>query len=132
MSLINEVKAWLSKPDKQILRTFDEDAKAVLDLILNALGGTSATKTIHVNGTVGTSNIKVPSVAAGKIASVLIKNEESNPEGAIIGVSFDGGSNYFDILINENFTIDIASTPTQIDLIGSEANLAFQIVMNTE
>jgi len=102
-----------------------------LDDVISNLGG-GAIQTVHENGTVGVSNIQVPTVAAGKIHSVLIKNEESNPEAAIIGVSFDGGTTYFDILINENFTIDIASKPTQIDLIGSEAGLAYQIVMNTE
>jgi len=127
--------AYIENPDDQGTdrRVQDLVGNDLLQDIVNALAGASAaTKTIHDNGTVGTSNIQVPSTPGGKIHSILIKNKESNPADAIIKVSFDGGTEYFDILNNENFTIDVASKPTQIDLIATEAGVEYQILMNTE
>jgi len=94
-------------------------------------------KTIHYNGTVGTSSALVPAVVVNKVSTALVRNPSSNSSSKDLYVAFDGGTTYLTLSPGEFASWspknNSSNTPiTQIRILGSVANVAYEIVMDFE
>ncbi len=93
--------------------------------------------TKHFNGTVGITSTLVPTVSAGKIGNVLVRNPNSNGVTEVLYVSFDGGTNYLSLSRGEFAgwypKSNESGTPiTQIRVLGSTADVNYEIIMDFE
>ena len=88
--------------------------------------------TNHYNGTVTTAPIQVPVVAGNQIQTLVIRNPRSNSSTEILMVSFDGGTEYFDLYRGQHLIWSFTDDITQIDIKGNTATVDYQIIINTE
>lgn len=89
--------------------------------------------TVQESGTVGTTNIQIPSVASTAISEFLIQCPEDQDIDNRLLVSLDGGANVMTLLPSGHW----AWTPkggsvTQIDIVGNQAGVLYEIVVNLE
>lgn len=79
----------------------------------------------HFNGTVGTSPITI--TPSSKTSGILIENPNANDCTDILQVSFDGGTNYFDIERRRPFSIE--TEVTSFKLKSNAAGTEYQIIV---
>lgn len=93
--------------------------------------------TRHFNGVVGTSSILVPTAPTGKISNILIRNPATNGINDTLFVAFDGGTSYLSLRRGEfaawSPRNNQSNSPiTQVRILGSVANMNYEIVMDFE
>lgn len=94
-------------------------------------------KTRHFNGSVGTTPALVPDPAQGKITKVYVRNSNSNSFNKTLGVAFDGQLDYLTLQKGEwkewEPKKNNSGAPiTQIRIVGSEASVDYEILMDFE
>ena len=85
------------------------------------------------SGTVGLVNIQVPAVAGAPISEFIIQCPENQGDDHRLYVSLDGGANVITLYPSGHW----AWTPkgdsvTQIDLVGNQAGVKYEVVVNLE
>lgn len=91
----------------------------------------NAGSTSHFNGTVGTSNVSIPTVANKVISEFCIANVDST-KSALLKVSLDGGTTFKDVAYGGSWAWSPKGYPKQIVIKADAASRAYQIVMNFE
>lgn len=88
--------------------------------------------TTHFNGTTNTFGVNLPGSSANNVTTVIVRNPRSNDFGEVLSVSFDGGSNYFDLYRSESLVWTSSDDLAQINVKGSTASVDYQVIMNRE
>lgn len=88
--------------------------------------------TVHYNGTMGTSNVAIPTVADKVMAEVLVKCPYQTPLSVECYVSFDSGTTFFTLGVGEYLGWSLKGNIKQIYIKGSTAGVAYQIIANYE
>lgn len=79
----------------------------------------------HFNGTVGTTAITI--APSSPTMSILIYNPTSNASGVTLGVSFDDGTNFFDI--ERRGSLEIEAEVSSFQIKASAASSSYQIIV---
>jgi hypothetical protein len=79
----------------------------------------------HFNGTVGTTAATITPTSV--TTSVLVINPATNPNSALLSVSFDGGTNFTDI--ERRGTLSITTEVSSFQIKANAANTAYQILV---
>jgi hypothetical protein len=87
--------------------------------------------TVVVNGTVGTSNTNLPTVAGGIISEFNIECLESNSLSQTILVSFNG-TDFKTLQPGDSWTWTPKGNLTQLIIKGGAASSAYEAVLNRE
>lgn len=88
--------------------------------------------TDHFNGTVGTSPVSIPTVGTTYIQEVLIDCPASNQPSKNLLVSFDAGATFKTLVPGANLAWTLKGNRTQIQIKGSSASVAYEIILNRE
>lgn len=96
--------------------------------IESAFGVDQLQEPVHFNGTVGTSTIKVPTVAGNAIFEMTVTNIEDTDATKDLLFSLDGGSTFATIKNDGVIELDNLGGLTQIDLKGAVASVGFEII----
>jgi hypothetical protein len=86
-----------------------------------ALSGTPQ----HFNGTVGTTAATITPTST--TTSIIVINPATNPNSALLSVSFDGGTNFTDI--ERRGTLSISTEVSSFQIKANAANTAYQILV---
>jgi hypothetical protein len=78
----------------------------------------------HYNGTVGIISITITPV--NKTTAILIRNPQTNGTNVLLQVSFDGGTNYFDI--ERRGQLEIEAEVDSFQIKATVANSDYQII----
>ena len=84
-------------------------------------------------GTVGAAWTAIPTVAGTDIQSFSVQNNYENIITKTLSISLDGGTTTMDIIYPTGSVYQlIKGSKTQIHIYGSEASVAYRIVLNRE
>jgi hypothetical protein len=94
-------------------------------------------KTLPFSGTVGTSNLTLPTSSQGKISEMLLRNPNTNGINTKLYLSFDGGTTFFSLARGEFIgwspKSNASNTPIeQIVIKGSVALSDYELIINVE
>lgn len=95
--------------------------------IQDLVGTTSHFNLINI----GTTPVSIPSVAGNVISEVLIKTPQQ-PNTEQCQVSFDGGTNYFELREGEVLVWTLKGEQTQFLVRGASASTDCEIIVNFE
>ncbi len=110
-------------------RVRDQDALDLLTDIATNTGGTTANlDDIQLSGTVGTTAIDLPAVAAGEIKVMIISVPQQTPVSKKLQFSIDGGTNYFTLSVGGMVGWE-PSDISQIKVRGSVAGVNYDILL---
>lgn len=93
-------------------------------------GSDIAGTTDQFSGNVGTTSIKVPTVAGFAIAGVFVENMSTGDDNLL--VSFDGGVEWKTVQPECWFSGELRGGITQIDIKSSANTVDYEIVLNRQ
>jgi hypothetical protein len=103
------------------------NVKSQFELIDN-IGSTK-----HYNGTVGTTAIAIPTVAAQEISEFYLENPINNtPVTKTLSYSCDGGVTYTDLNVSGSMIWTPKGKIKQLYIKGNVAAVSYKLVMNFE
>jgi len=125
MSLIDEVKAWISNSSGQFLKTKPD------------LTGTTVTVTEDKSGSLlqfadsVTVAINLPTTAGNIITEALIRCASDQPQVRVLEYSFDGGATYGELTPGEFVGWAPRGNKTQVNIRGKGGNSTdYEVIIN--
>ena len=88
--------------------------------------------TLQFNGTVGTTEINVPSSPGNLISEFIIECMERSPTGSLLYVSLDGGTTFKTLSVGDVWCWTPKGNILQLKIKGSQSGVMYESVINTE
>lgn len=105
----------------------------MVDVLPEFEGSDNRGSTIQQSGTVGTSNIQIPSVASTAVSEFIIQCPDDQDIDNRLLISLDGGVNTLTLQPSGHWAwTPKGSSVTQIDIVGNQAGVKYEIVVNLE
>ena len=105
----------------------------MVDVLPEFDGSDNRGSTVQQSGTVGTTNIQIPAVATTAVSEFIIQCPDDQDIDNRLLVSMDGGANVITLQPSGHLAwTPKGSSVTQIDIVGNQAGVKYEIIINLE